>query len=130
MLAGILGVISGEYPAGLSRSTFTANPVRGSVLLAKAAVLGVFMLIVSLIIFFVAAIGTRPIAAAKDMALDWADPAKTMLTILAASVAMALFALLGVGFVFVLRSGAGAIALAVGILFVLLIMDGMFEPAP
>ncbi|MDT0157929.1 ABC transporter permease [Microbacterium sp. ARD32] len=121
MLAGILGVISvtGEYSTGMSRSTFTANPVRGAVLLAKAAVLAAFMFVVSLIIFLIAAIGITPIAAGKDMALDWADPTRTVLPILAAAAAMALFALLGVGLGFLLRSGAGAIAVTVGILFVL-----------
>lgn len=127
MLAGILGVISvtGEYSTGMSRSTFTANPVRGSVLLAKAAMLGAFMFVVSLVIFLIAAIGISPIAAAKDMALEWLDPAKTILPILAASAAMALFAVLGVALGFVLRSGAGAISIVVGILFVLPIVVSM-----
>jgi ABC-2 type transport system permease protein len=121
MLAGILGVISvtGEYSTGMVRSTFTANPVRGAVLAAKAAMLGAFMFIVALAIFLIAAIGISPLAAAKDMALDWSDPAKVIVPILAASAAMGLFALLGVGLGFLLRSGAGAIAITVGILFVL-----------
>lgn len=121
MLAGILGVISvsGEYSTGMIRSTFTANPVRGVVLAAKATMLGAFMFVVALAIFLIAAIGISPLAASKDMALDWADPAKVIVPILAASAAMALFALLGVGIGFLLRSGAGAIAVTVGILFVL-----------
>lgn len=121
LIAGILGVISvtGEYSTGMARSTFTANPVRGSVLVAKAVVLGAFMFVVSLVIFGIAAVGISPIAASKDMAVDWADPSRTILPILAASAAMALFALLGVGLGFLLRSGAGAIAVTVGILFIL-----------
>lgn len=127
MLAGILGVISvtGEYSTGMVRSTFTANPVRGSVLAAKATVLGAFMFVVSLIIFGVTAAAISPVASAKDMALDWTDPSKTILPILAASATMALFALLGVGLGFLLRSGAGAISVTVGILFVLPIIVGM-----
>lgn len=127
MLAGVLGVISvtGEYSTGMIRSTFTANPVRGSVLAAKAAVLGAFMFVVSLVIFGIAAAAISPLAASKDMALDWADPEKTILPILAASAAMALFALLGVGLGFLLRSGAGAIAVTVGILFVLPMVASM-----
>ncbi|BDZ40153.1 ABC transporter permease [Microbacterium suwonense] len=121
MLAGILGVISvsGEYSTGMIRSTFTANPVRGAVVAAKATVLAAFMFVVALVIFVIAAVGISPLAASKDMALDWSDPAAVILPILAASAAMALFALLGVGLGFVLRSGAGAIAVTVGILFVL-----------
>ncbi|MDQ0614811.1 ABC-2 type transport system permease protein [Microbacterium sp. W4I4] len=121
MLAGILGVISvtGEYSTGMIRSTFTANPVRGLVVAAKATVLAAFMFVVSLVIFVIAAVGISPLAASKDMALDWADPQRVILPILAASAAMALFALLGVGIGFLLRSGAGAIAVTVGIIFVL-----------
>jgi ABC-2 type transport system permease protein len=121
LIAAILGVISvtGEYSTGMIRSTFTADPVRGSVLAAKATVLGVFMFIVSLITFGIAAAGISPVAASKDMAVDWADPSKTILPILGASAVMALFALLGVGLGFLLRSGAGAIAVTVGIVFIL-----------
>jgi len=121
LIAAILGVISvtGEYSTGMIRSTFTADPVRGAVVAAKATVLGVFMFVVSLITFSVAAIGISPIAASKDMAVDWADPSQTILPIIGASAVMALFALLGVGLGFLLRSGAGAIAVTVGIVFIL-----------
>ncbi|MFD5226031.1 ABC transporter permease [Microbacterium sp. NPDC058342] len=127
MLAGILGVISvtGEYSTGMVRSTFTANPVRGSVVAAKAVVLGAFMFVVSLLIFGLAAVAISPLAASKDLALDWVDPTMTILPVLAASATMALFALLGVGLGFLLRSGAGAIAVTVGILFVLPIIVSM-----
>lgn len=121
MLAGVLGVISvtGEYSTGMVRSTFTANPVRGAVVAAKAVVLAAFMFAVSLVLFLIAALAVSPLAASKDMPLEWAEPSAVILPILAASAAMALFALLGVGLGFVLRSGAGAIAVTVGILFVL-----------
>lgn len=121
LLAGILGVISvtGEYSTGMIRSTLAANPVRGSVLAAKAAVLAVFMFIVSLVIFIAATLIVTPFLAANDLAFDWADPSATILPIIAASAAMSLFALLGVGLGFLLRSGAAAIAATVGIIFVL-----------
>jgi ABC-2 type transport system permease protein len=121
LIAAILGVISvtGEYSTGMIRSTFTASPARGSVLAAKTVVLGAFMFIVSLVVFGIAAAAITPIAAGKDMPVAWADPEKTILPILAASAVMALFALLGVGLGFLLRSGAGAIAVTVGIVFIL-----------
>lgn len=121
LLAGILGVISvtGEYSTGMIRSTLTANPVRGAVLLAKSAVLAAFMFVVSLLTFLAAALAATPVLAANDLAFDWADPTMTILPILAASAAMSLFALLGVGLGLLLRSGAGAIAVTVGIIFVL-----------
>lgn len=127
MLAGILGVISvtGEYSTGMVRSTITANPSRGAVVAAKALVLGLFMAVVSLIIFGAAAVAITPLAESKGMGLDWADPEKTILPILAVCGAMGLFAMLGVGLGFLLRSGAGAIAVTVGILFVLPIILSM-----
>jgi len=121
LLAGILGVISvtGEYSTGMIRSTLTANPVRGGVLAAKAAVLGAFLFVISLVIFLVATVIVMPILASNGTPFDLADPSATILPILAASASMALFALLGVGIGFLLRSGAGAIAVTVGIIFVL-----------
>lgn len=121
LLAGILGVISvtGEYSTGMVRSTFTANPVRGSVLVAKAIVLGALMFVVALVTFLIAAVAITPLASARGLVVEWSDPSMAILPILSASAAMALFALLGVGLGFLLRSGAGAIAVTVGILFVL-----------
>lgn len=121
LLAGILGVISvtGEYSTGMIRSTLTAYPVRGSVLAAKATVLGAFLFVVSLVIFLMATLIVMPIFAGNGVSFDWADPSATILPLLAASAVMALFALLGVGVGFLLRSGAGAIAVTVGIIFVL-----------
>lgn len=121
LLAGILGVISvtGEYSTGMIRSTLTANPRRGAVLAAKAIVLGVFLFVVSLVIFLAAAAIVTPILASNDLSFDWTTPDATILPIVSASAAMSLFTLLGVGLGFLLRSGAGAIAVTVGIIFVL-----------
>ncbi len=128
LLAGILGVISvtGEYSTGMIRSTLTAGPIRGAVLAAKALVVGVLMFATSLVIFFAAALAVAPILAGKDMSIAWDVPADSLLPILAASLCMAVFALIGVGFGFVLRSGAGAIAATVGLLFVLPIVVSIF----
>lgn len=121
LLAGILGVISvtGEYSTGMIRSTLTANPVRGSVLAAKAAVLAAFMFVVALVIMLITAIAITPLAVANDLGIAWNEPEQSILPIVSAAGTMALFAILGVGLGFVLRSGAGAIAVTVGILFVL-----------
>ena len=121
LLAGILGVISvtGEYSTGMIRSTLTANPTRGAVLAAKAAVLAGFMFVVTLVIFLIAALAITPLADSKGMAVAWGDLDATLLPIVSAAASMALFALLGVGLGFAMRSGAGAISATVGILFVL-----------
>ena len=129
LLAGILGAIAvtGEYSTGMIRSTLTADPMRGRVLAAKAIVLAAFLFLSSLVIFFAAALIVTPILADKDMGLDWGAFDATILPLLAASLAMAVCALIGVSFGYVLRSGAGAIAATVGLLFVLPIVATMFS---
>lgn len=131
LLAGILGVISvtGEYSTGMIRSTFAAQPSRGAVLAAKAVVVGAVMLASSLIIFFVAALAVTPFFADADVPFAWDDPSQSTLPIVTASVSMAAFALIGVAFGFLLRSGAGAIAATVGLLFVLPIIGNIFAGA-
>ncbi|MFT4258961.1 ABC transporter permease [Microbacterium sp.] len=131
LLAGILGAIAvtGEYSTGMIRSTLTAQPVRGGVLAAKATVLAVFLFVASLVIFLVAALAVSPLLAGKDLGLDWGDFDGTLRPILDASAAIAVFALIGVAFGFILRSGVGAIAATVGVLFVLPIVSSMFSMA-
>lgn len=131
LLAGILGAISvtGEYSTGMIRSTLAANPKRGSVLAAKAVVIGLFLFVSSLIIFTVAALAVSAVVASRDQSIDWSDPAVSIMPIVVSSLAMAVFALIGVAFGFILRSGAGAIAATVGLLFVLPIVATFFAVA-
>lgn len=128
LLAGVLGVIAvtGEYSTGMIRSTLAADPVRGSVLAAKAIVVAVFLFIASLVISLAAALAVSPIFASRDMPFPWDTPADSFLPILAAAVSMGVFALIGVAFGFILRSGAGAIAATVGLLFILPIVMNIF----
>jgi ABC-2 type transport system permease protein len=129
LLAGIIGAISvtGEYSTGMIRSTLTANPIRGSVLAAKSTVLAVFIFLSSLVIFGLAAVAVSFIVASRDQSIEWSDPSASFLPIIVASLAMAVFALIGVSFGFILRSGAGAIAATVGVLFVLPIVANFFS---
>ena len=128
LVAGVLGAISvtGEYSTGMIRSTLTANPIRGSVLAAKSIVLAVFMFVSSLVTFTLAAVAVSLVVAPRDQSIDWSDPAASLLPIVVASLAMSVFALIGVSFGFILRSGAGAIAATVGVLFVLPIVSTFF----
>jgi len=131
LLAGILGAIAvtGEYSTGMIRSTLTANPGRGSVLAAKSVVLAAFLFVSSIIIFAVAAVAVSVVVAGRDQSIDWSDFSLSFGPILTASLSMAVFALIGVAFGFILRSGAGAIAATVGLLFVLPIVTSMFSIA-
>ena len=131
LLAGILGAIAvtGEYSTGMIRSTLTANPVRGSVLAAKAVVVALFLFVSSVVIFAVAAVVVSLIVAPRDQSIDWADYSASFAPILVASLSMAVFALIGVAFGFIIRSGAGAIAATVGLLFVVPAVTAMFSIA-
>jgi ABC-2 type transport system permease protein len=131
LLAGILGAISvtGEYSTGMIRSTLAANPVRGSVLAAKAVVIAVFMFVSSLAIFSAAALAVSVVVSTREQSIDWSEPTTSFLPIVVSSLAMAVFALIGVAFGFILRSGAGAIAATVGLLFVLPIVANFFTLA-
>lgn len=130
LLAGILGAIAvtGEYGTGMIRSTLTAVPVRGMALLAKAVVVAGAMFAASLLIFLAAAVAIAPLLS-TEQALDWASLDGTWMPLLAASISMAVFALIGLSFGYLLRSGAGAIAITVAVLFVLPIVVSMFTMA-
>ena len=128
LLAGILGAIAvtGEYSTGMIRSTLTADPRRGRVLVAKAVVLAAFLFLASLVMFVVAAVIVSAILGAHGGGLEWGTPDKVILPLLSAALTMSVCALIGVSFGFLLRWGAGAIAATVGLLFVLPIMSNFF----
>jgi ABC-2 type transport system permease protein len=90
-------------------------------------VLALFLFLSSLVIFAVAAVAVSIIVAPRDQTIDWSDPSASILPIVVSSLSMAVFTLIGVSFGFVLRSGAGAIAATVGVLFVLPIVANFFS---
>lgn len=128
LLAGSIGAIAvtGEYSTGMIRSTLTAEPRRGAVIASKALVVAVLLFAASLAIFAVAALATAPILGDAGIAIPWDDPARSWAPIVYGALSMACFALIGLSSGFVVRNGPGAIALAVGILFVLPILPSMF----
>ncbi|MCT9820259.1 ABC transporter permease subunit [Microbacterium sp. W1N] len=126
LLAGILGAIavSGEYSTGMIRSTLTAEPRRGAVLLTKALAVALTVFVATLITFAAAALVS---AAVSGASIPWDDAAQSWLPLVSAAAAMAVFALIGVGFGFILRNGPAAIAATVGVLFVLPIVASIFS---
>lgn len=126
LVAGILGAIAvtGEYSTGMIRSTFTAEPHRGAVLGAKAIVVAVVMALATALTYLVAILLTAPTLGGAG--IDWSDAAQSWVPLGAGVFAMAMFALIGLGFGFIIRNGAGAIAATVGVLFVLPIVLNMF----
>jgi ABC-2 type transport system permease protein len=125
LVAGILGAIAitGEYSTGMIRSTLAAQPRRGVVVAAKAVVVAGALAATTLLTSAVSVVASLPILSGG---YDWSDPSLVLLPILWGVIAMATFALLGLGFGFLIRSGAGAIAATVGVLFVLPVVLSMF----
>lgn len=126
LVAGILGaiVITGEYSTGMIRSTLTAEPRRGAVIAAKAVVVAGLMAVTTAVIFIVAIVATAPIV---TEGIDWSEPSQSVVPLAFGILSMVAFALIGLGFGFIIRNGAGAIAATVGVLFVLPIVFTLFS---
>ncbi|WP_345802968.1 ABC transporter permease [Microbacterium sp. AZCO] len=130
LLAGALGAIAvtGEYSTGQIRSTLTAEPRRGAVLLAKSLAVAAFVAVSTAVILVAATLATAPILG--DAAMDWSDPKASLVPLAAGVLSMTCFALIGTGIGFALRSGPGAISVTVAILFILPILPGLIAIAP
>lgn len=129
LVAGILGaiVITGEYSTGMIRSTLTAEPRRGTVLVAKAIVVALVMAVSTIVMLGVSLAVTIPVFGADGV--EWSDPAFSTVPLAYTVLAMVAFALIGLAFGFIIRNGAGAIAATVGLLFVLPIVSSLFTMA-
>ncbi|MFE3449266.1 ABC transporter permease [Nonomuraea sp. NPDC059194] len=120
---GIMGVlaITSEYATGLIRTSLALVPRRWPVLTAKSAVVGGLGLVVGPVVVFATYAVT---AAMLDGRFPVAPLAERWPTLVASSVTVAVFALLGLGLGAVLRSAAGAIAVLVGLVYVIPIVVG------
>ncbi|WP_084965500.1 hypothetical protein [Thermoactinospora rubra] len=126
---GVLGVLAmtSEYASGLVASTFAAVPRRWPVLAAKAAAVASCGLVVGQAVMFAAAYGTRAVIGERFQDLT---PVSGKVTLLVASgVSVAVFGLLGLGLGAILRHAAAAVAILVGVLYVVPIVVARF-PEP
>ncbi|MCJ1707530.1 ABC transporter permease subunit [Microbacterium sp. VKM Ac-2923] len=125
LVAGIFGaiIITGEYSTGMIRSTLTAEPRRGAVLLAKAIVISAVMAVTTAVTYVLASVITAPLVTGG---LDWSTPSESVVPLTLGVASMIAFSLIGLGFGVLIRNGAGAIAATVGVLFVLPIVVSLF----
>lgn len=125
LVAGIFGTmaITGECSTGMIRSTLTAAPRRGAVLLAKALVVSIMMATTTAVAYVITSVTVLPLT---GMGMDLADPAASLVPLALGIAAMVAFSLIGLGSGFLVRNGAGAIAVTVGVLFVLPIVVTLF----
>ncbi|MFV0373130.1 ABC transporter permease subunit [Microbacterium sp.] len=126
LVAGVLGAlaVTGEYSTGMIRSTLTAEPVRGIVLVTKALAVALLLMATQLVTVVTALAATAPIL---STGIDWADPGESWYPVLWSIVSMAVYALIGVGSGFLIRNGGGAISATVVLLFVLPIILAIFS---
>lgn len=120
IVVAVLGalIITGEYTTGMIRSTFTADPQRLGAVAAKAVVLAVVVFVTTLIGIALSWAVTAPILSGSDIAADFSDP-QTWRVILGTAAYLALVALMAFALGLILRSSAGTIAAALGILLVI-----------
>ncbi|MBT1677666.1 ABC transporter permease [Curtobacterium aurantiacum] len=132
LVIGVLGVliITGEYGTGQVRSTFTADPRRTGVILAKATVLAVTTFVVSAVATWIGVLVSLPLLAGNGIEPEIGDPS-VFLPILGSSVFLTMLALLAFGIGLLVRSSAGGIAITLGLLLVvpgvLALMSGLMK---
>lgn len=120
IVVAVLGalVITGEYSSGQIRSSLTAVPNRGRLLLSKAVVLSVVAFILGSLSTFLSWAVSKPFIG--EYAGSLAD-AHYLGHIWGSGLTLAGIALMALGFGFLLRSTAGSVTLSVVLLFVITI---------
>lgn len=139
LIAAVLGVlvISGEYSTGMIRSTLAAVPTRLPVLAAKAVVLFALVSAVGAVTVFGSWAASYPILDAQGLAVGLDEP-DLALALAGAAIYLGATAVFALGLGTLLRSAAGGIAAALGVILVLptvlslmsLAMDWVTEIAP
>ncbi|MEF2977166.1 ABC transporter permease [Subtercola sp. YIM 133946] len=119
LVVSVLGVlvISGEYSTGQIRSSFAAVPKRLPVLWAKAVVFFVVTYVVSFIGILISYLVTAPILAGAGVSSNLFS-SEVIVPLLGAALYLALIGVLAMGIGAILRSTAGGIAAALGLLLV------------
>jgi ABC-2 type transport system permease protein len=120
LIVAVLGVlvISGEYSTGMIRSTLTAVPRRLPALVAKAVVLFVTTFVVGLVSSIGAYLVASPILASQGIHGSLFEP-ELLKAIVGGALYLGLVSLFALGVGFVLRSSAGGISAALGVLLIL-----------
>lgn len=126
MIVAVLGVISvtGEYSTGMIKSTLTAVPRRLPALAAKMIVMFAATFVVGVISTVGSFLVATPMLAGSDISADLSDPL-LLQAVFGGALYLALIAVFAQGIGAILRSSAGGIALALGILLVLPVVLSM-----
>lgn len=116
---GVLGVlvITSEYSTGTIRATLTAVPRRRMMLAAKTLVFAATALVVGILSCYGAYVVFNVFVSDASMKSSIGDPG-VLRAVTGGGLYLALLGLLGLGLGTILRTGAGAIATLLGLLFV------------
>ncbi|TFD87905.1 ABC transporter permease subunit [Cryobacterium serini] len=128
LIVAVLGVltISGEYSSGMIKSTLTAVPNRLPALWAKVLVLFVFSFLIGLFSVVGSFLVAFPILGAKDVTVSFFD-VDVILPLLGNVLFLALIAVFSIGIGAIVRSSAGGIATALGIILLLPTVVALFS---
>ena len=121
-------VFTSEYASGLIRTTFAAVPRRLAVLAAKAAVTGVAAFTVGVLLALACFFLTQAIVSGSHGGLSFSHPGAPG-AVLAVGFALTVSAVVGVGVGAIIRHTAGAIAVAVIVVYLLAVLC-LVLPAP
>lgn len=126
LVVAVLGVlvISGEYSTGMIKSTLTAAPRRLGALWGKGVVLFAATFVVGVVATVGSFLVASPIMAGQDVSANLFDAA-VFLPLLGGGLFLALLSVFSLGIGTILRSSAGGIAAALGLVLLLPIVLGM-----
>ncbi len=120
--------ITSEYSTGMIRTSLSTMPRRGTMFAAKGIVFGFVALVVGLVTSFLAFFIGQAIMSSQHINTTLGHP-DVLRTVIGGGLFLAVCGLLSFGIGAMLRHTAGAIATAIGLLFVLWIL-GNFLPSP
>jgi ABC-2 type transport system permease protein len=115
---GVLGVlaVSTEYGTGMIRTTLAAVPGRGTVLAAKALVVGALTLVLGELFCFATFFLGQYVLSGAHLAVHLTDPG-VLRAVSSAGLYLSAVALVGVGLGALIRHSAGAVAALFGVVF-------------
>ncbi|TMR14301.1 ABC transporter permease [Nonomuraea turkmeniaca] len=117
----VLGVlaITNEYATGMIRTSLITVPKRGTLLLAKAGIVGLTTFVAANAILLVTYSASRLIASDRHLGFNGTSFADDLPKLLASALSVTALALVGLGLGAAICSTAGAIVSVVALLFVL-----------
>jgi len=123
LIMAVLGAltVTSEYSTGMIRTSLAVMPRRGTVIAAKAVVLGTVALVTGLVACFAAFFAGQALMSGQHINATLGQP-HVLRAVIGGALFLTVCGLLGLGLGLLLRHTAAAISAAVGLLFVLFIL--------